>query len=98
MQLQTPPSPNKMPSYTTVCGVHSRAVSGLTALHGNQYISCALDSSVQTFSLPNESHDGHVIPTPVTMETYPSLSGNAQRSAHGLAASEHGLLVAVLGK
>ena len=98
MQLQTPPTPNKVPSYITVCGVHSRAVSGLACLHGNQYISCALDSSIQTFTLPTESHDCHVIPTPVTMETYPPLSGNAQRSSQGLATSEHGLLVAVITK
>ena len=77
-------------SYTTIYGVHSRAVSGVTALHGDQFVSCSLDSSVQIFSL-NQSHDSHVTPTPVAMETVSS-----DCTAHGVAVSEHGLYVAVL--
>lgn len=79
------------PSYITIYGIHSRAVSGLTALPSNQYLSCALDGSVQTFKLNQLSHDSHVTPTPVTMETVSDES-----SAHGVVSSNHGLYIAVL--
>ena len=96
MQLPSMSVPPNMPLlYTTIYGVHSRAVSGLASVPGNQFISCALDSSVQTFKL-DQSHDSHVIPSPVAMETYTTLSSDAQRTAHGVVVSEYGLYVAVL--
>ena len=84
-------TPTGTPPYTTVYGVHSRAVSGLSSLPGGQYISCSLDSSVQVFSLDQSSCDSHVTPTSVAVGTTCEES-----TAQGVACSDHALYSAVL--
>ena len=89
--VQLPPVPSEdRPTHITIYGVHSRSVSGLTCLHGNQFISCSLDGSVAKFTL-TESHESHVTPTAVEIGT---VCG--ERQMQGLAVSEHGLFAAFL--
>ena len=99
--VQLPPVPSEdRPTHITIYGVHSRSVSGLTCLHGNQFISCSLDGSVAKFTLTESheshvtstgSHESHVTPTAVEIGT---VCG--ERQMQGLAVSEHGLFAAFL--
>ena len=91
VQLPSVPSGNGL-THITIFGVHSRSVSGLASLPGNQFVSCSLDSSVQIFTL-SKSHDTHVTPTPVVVKT---LSRECR--VQGLAVSAHGLFLTLLSR
>ena len=89
VQLPSAPSDN-CPTHTTIFGVHSRSVSGLTSLHGNQYISCSLDGSVSKFML-SKSCESHVTPTAVEVG-----SASVEVMMQGLAVSDNDLFAAFL--
>jgi hypothetical protein len=99
--VQLPPVPSEdRPTHVTIYGVHSRSVSGLTCLHGNQFISCSLDGSVAKFAL-TESHESHVTSTGsceshVTPTSVEIGMVCGERQMQGLAVSEHGLFAAFL--
>ena len=91
--------------YTLINGIHTMPVTGLSLLHNNDIISCSVDGTVQSFSLPvslnddnhmtTSSHKCHMTDVSISVTSVALTPAKFPLTCHGISSSKNSIFAAV---